>query len=305
MNNFSVTIFGSNSATPIPGRHPTSQLINHQYRFFLADCGEGTQMQLRKQNIRFGKINHILISHLHGDHFYGLIGLVMTYHLFGRDQPLHIYGPEGLREIIDIQLKASNTQLVYPLHVHVVNTEVASLVYEDDLLEITTIPMKHRVPTCGYLFREKPRDRKMKPGIVNKLKIPVELIAVIKKGQDYTDAGGKHYKNEQITIDPQPPRTYAFCSDTIYQESVAEIVKNADLLYHEASFMHDRVEMAHEKYHSTTVEAATIALKANAKKLIIGHYSARYDDLNPLLAEARSVFPNTFLATEGTCFEIE
>mgnify|MGYP002619663326 CR=1 FL=1 len=302
---FSVTILGSNSATPTPGRHPTSQLINHQHRLFLADCGEGTQMQLKKQNIRFGKINHILISHLHGDHFYGLIGLVMTYHLFGREQPLHIYGPEGIRDIIDIQLKASQTRLVYPLHIHVVDTETPSAVYEDDLLEITTIPMIHRVPTCGYLFREKPRDRKMKPGIVNKLQIPVDLIGSIKKGQDYNDSNGKLYQNTEITLEPPPPRIYAFCSDTIYQEPVAEIVKNADLLYHEASFMHDRIEMAHEKFHSTTIEAATLALKANAKKLIIGHYSARYDDLKPLLAEARSVFPNTFLATEGACFEIE
>jgi ribonuclease Z len=302
--NFSVTILGSNSATPIPGRHPTSQLINHQYRLFLCDCGEGTQMQLRKYNIRFGKINHIFISHLHGDHFYGLIGLVMTYHLFGREQPLHIYGPEGIEAIINIQLQASQTKLVYPIHFHVVNTEEVSLVYEDELLEITTIPMKHRIPTCGYLFREKPRDRKMKPGIVNKLKIPVEQIPLIKKGQDYTDESGKFFSNPQLTTDPLPPRSYAFCSDTIFQESVSDVVKDVDLLYHEASFLHDRLEMAREKFHSTTIEAATLALKANVKTLIIGHYSARYDDLQPLLNEARSIFKETYLASEGAMFVV-
>jgi ribonuclease Z len=302
--NFSVTILGSNSATPIPGRHPTSQLINHQHRLFLCDCGEGTQMQLRKYNIRFGKINHIFISHLHGDHFYGLIGLVMTYHLFGREQPLHLYGPKGIEDIINIQLQASQTKLVYPLHFHVVNTEVSSLVHEDEYLEITTIPMKHRIPTCGYLFREKPRDRKMKPGIVNKLNIPVEQIPLIKKGKDYTDESGKFFANPQLTLDPLPPRSYAFCSDTIFQESLAEVVKDVDLLYHEASFLHDRVEMAREKFHSTTIEAATLALKANVKTLIIGHYSARYDDLQPLLNEARSIFKETFLSTEGAVFDV-
>lgn len=302
--NFSVTILGSNSATPMPGRHPTAQLINHQHRLFLADCGEGTQMQLRKYNIRFGKINHILISHLHGDHFYGLIGLVMTYHLFGREQPLHIYGPEGIEAIIDIQLQASQTKLVYPIHFHVVNTESVNLVYEDELLEITTIPMIHRIPTCGYLFREKPRDRKMKPGIVGKLQIPVEKIPLIKKGQDYTDESGKFFSNHQLTTDPLPSRSFAFCSDTIFQESLDELVKDVDLLYHEASFLHDRLEMARDKYHSTTIQAASLALKSNVKTLVIGHYSARYDDLQPLLNEARSIFKETYLALEGAVFDV-
>jgi ribonuclease Z len=302
--NFSVTILGSNSATPMPGRHPTAQLINHQHRLFLADCGEGTQMQLRRYNIRFGKINHILISHLHGDHFYGLIGLVMTYHLFGREQPLHIYGPEGIEAIINIQLQASETKLVYPIHFHVVNTEMTDVVYEDELLEITTIPMKHRIPTCGYLFREKPRDRKMKPGIVGKLQIPVEQIPLIKKGKDYTDKSGAFFSNQQLTLDPLPPRSFAFCSDTIFQESLDELVKDVDLLYHEASFLHDRLEMARDKYHSTAIQAASLALKAKVKTLVIGHYSARYDDLLPLLNEARSIFKETYLASEGAVFVV-
>lgn len=301
---FSVTILGSNSATPLQGRHPTAHVINHLHRLFLADCGEGTQMQLKRYNIRIGKINHIMISHLHGDHFYGLIGLVMTYHLLGRDNPLHIYGPEGIEEIIDIQLKASQTSLVYPLHFHIVNTEVSSLIYEDEHLEVLTIPMMHRIPTCGFLFREKLRDRKMKPGIINQLKIPVENITLIKKGMDYTDASGKIYTNDELTLSPIAPRSYAFCSDTAYQDSTAEIVKGVDLLYHEATFMHDRKAMAQEKYHSTTVEAATLALNAGVKKLIIGHYSARYDDLQPLLDEACSIFPESYLAKEGAVFNV-
>lgn len=261
-------------------------------------------MQLRKYNIRFGKINHILISHLHGDHFYGLIGLVMTYHLLGREQALHIHAPKGIEEVINIQLQASQTKLVYPIHFHIVNTDLSSLVYEDEHIKITSIPMKHRIPTCGYLFREKPRDRKMKPGIVSKLQLPFELIPQIKKGQDFTDQSGKYYPNHLLTLDPLPPRSFAFCSDTIYQASLAGLVKNVDLLYHEASFLHDRVEMAHDKFHSTSIEAATLALKAKVKTLIIGHYSARYEDLQPLLAEARSIFEKTFLASEGEVFVV-
>jgi ribonuclease Z len=302
--NFSVSILGSNSAIPLFDRHPTAQVINHLHRYFLADCGEGTQIQLRKYKIRFSKINHIFISHLHGDHFYGLIGLITSYHLLGREKPLHVYGPEGIKDIIEIQLKATNTTLVYSVHFHVVNTESSSLVYEDEFLEISTIPMNHRIPTCGYLFREKPRDRKMKPGIVGRLKIPVKLIPEIKKGQDYTDLTGKIHLNKKLTIDSLPPRSYAFCSDTAYQDSTIEIVKNADLLYHEASFMQEHQELAREKFHSTTIEAATLASKANVKKLIIGHYSARYEDLLPLLQEAQGVFPETFLAIEGEKFEV-
>ncbi|HPK04827.1 MAG TPA: ribonuclease Z [Bacteroidales bacterium] len=301
---FSVTILGSNSATPVTGRFPTAQVINHLDRIFLADCGEGTQIQLNKYNIRLGKINHIFISHLHGDHFYGLIGLVTTFHLFRREQPLFIYGPAGIREIIEVQLQASQTTLVYPLHIHVVDTENVSSVYEDERLTVSTIPMKHRIPTCGYLFREKPRPRKMKPEIIDKLNIPLALIPKLKSGRDFTDENGVLYKNEQITIDPAPPRTYAFCSDTAYQVSTADIVANADLLYHEATFMNDRIDMAHEKFHSTTVEAATLAKAARVRKLIIGHYSARYDDLQPLLEEAKTVFQETYLAVEGAVFNV-
>lgn len=301
---FSVTILGNNSATPLPGRHPTAQIINHEHRLFLADCGEGTQMQLKKYNIRIGKINHIFISHLHGDHFFGLIGLITTYHLFGRDRELHVYGPNGIEDIINIQLRASDTRLSYPLFFHVVNTEVSEQVYEDELLKVFTIPMKHRIPTCGYLFSEKLKDRNMKPGIVTKMQIPVEHILRIKRGADYTDEAGNFYANTMLTNDPLPPLTYAFCSDTAYVEATAKIIQNADLLYHEATFMKDQHTMAQEKYHSTTIDAATLALKANVKKLIIGHYSARYDDLNPLLQEAQSFFPDTQLALEGNTFEV-
>jgi ribonuclease Z len=303
--NFSVTILGNNSATPVSGRHPTAHAIHHLNRYFLADCGEGTQMQFKRHKVRFSKINDIFISHLHGDHYFGLIGLVTTFHLFGRENELHIYSPPGLEEIINLQLQASQTELAYPLFFHLVDTENATRVYEDEYLEVSTIPMNHRIPTCGYLFREKVRDRNLREGVVKKYKIPSDLISGIKKGNDFIDKHGNVLTVDDLTLDPKPPRSYAFCSDTGYIESTADIVKGVDLLYHEATFMHDRQEMAQEKFHSTSIEAATLAKNAGVKKLIIGHYSARYDDLEPMLEEARTIFPETYLADEGRKFMID
>jgi len=255
---FSVTILGSNSAIPTLLRNPSAHLLNVNERLFLVDCAEGTQIQLRKTRIHFQRIRHIMISHLHGDHYYGLIGFMTTLHLLGRKEELHIYSPPGLEEIISIQLDASKTTLTYPVIFHTLMSDDAETIFEDERIFVRAFPLLHSVPTYGFLFREKIRVRK----IVEK-------------------------------------RSYAYCSDTAYYEKIIPDISGVDLLYHEATFMQKMAGAAAEKMHSTTVEAAKIAKKSQVKKLVIGHFSARYDDLLPLLAEAREVFPETILAEDG------
>ncbi|MCB0804258.1 MAG: ribonuclease Z [Bacteroidales bacterium] len=301
---FKVTILGSNSAIPTIKRNPTSQLVNHNERLFLIDCAEGTQLQLRKYRIRMQRIGHIFISHLHGDHFFGLIGLISSMHLLGRKKELHIYGPGPLENILKVQLEASQTELVYPLHFHPIKEGSSELIYENDRLEVVTIPLNHRIPTSGFLFREKTSKRKLIKDVVKNMDIPSDMFAKIKDGADFTDASGKLYKNEEMTTAPPKSRSYAYCSDTSYFEPVIPIIYKTDLLYHEATFMQDRADAAAEKFHATTVEAATIAKKSEVNKLIIGHFSTRYDDEEPLLKEAREVFQNTDIATEGKSFSI-
>jgi ribonuclease Z len=301
---FKITILGSNSAIPTLKRNPTAQIINHNQKIFLIDCGEGTQMQLRRYHLKLQRISQIFISHLHGDHYFGLIGLISTMHLLGRNDELHVYGPEQLEDILKIQLEASQTELNYPFHFHSIDPAVNEVIFENEKLTVSTIPMNHRVPTCGFLFREKPGNRKLIKEQINELKIPVEHLMKIKKGEDFVDENGFVHKNDSLTSEPYPVRSYAYCSDTKYHEPVIPIVSNVDLLYHEATFLHDRADAAAEKYHSTAVEAATIAKKARVKKLMIGHFSNRYENAEELLEEARSVFENTFLATEGKAFEL-
>jgi len=301
---FNLTILGSSSATPTSERNPTAQLLSHGEKLFLIDCGEGTQVSLRRMHIRFQRIRHVFISHLHGDHFYGLIGLISSMHLLGRTKPLTIYGPPLLKEILDIQLKASLTTLLYPLEFHETQAEKPEVIFEDDIIKVSSFPMLHRIPTTGFLFQEKFYERKIRRDVVELLKIPVHLIPKIKDGADYVAADGTIHANSIITIDPPQPRTYAFCSDTAYSEAIIPIVEGADLLYHETTFMNNREINAAEKFHSTTGQAATIARKAGVKKLLIGHYSARYDDLQPLLEEARIIFPETELSEDGMIFEI-
>lgn len=304
MIRFSVTILGSSSATPTSERNPTSQLVNHHDRLFMIDCGEGTQVTLRKLKIHFQKVNHIFISHLHGDHFYGLIGLISSMHLLGRDHELHIYGPPELEELIYYQLRASQTTLIYPLAFHSTRSDEPGIIYEDSFLEVSTFPLNHRIATTGFLFREKPGWRKVIKEKALAIKIPAWAYEKIRKGEDFTDEDGKFYPNDELTFDPPPSRSYAYCSDTAYHESVAGYIKGADLLYHEATFMNDREANAKEKFHSTASQAGKIAMLAGVKKLILGHFSARYDDLNPLLEEARVNFPETYLALEGVTFDI-
>ena len=301
---FTLTILGSSSATPTSERNPTAQLLAHGEKLFLIDCGEGTQVSLRRMHIHFQRIKHIFISHLHGDHFYGLIGLVSSMHLLGRTKPLYIYGPAGLKEIIDLQLKASMTTLLYPLEFRETQSEKPEVIFEDELIKVSSFPMLHRIPTTGFVFSEKPYERKIRKDVIDLLKIPVHLLPKIKAGDDFTAADGTVHPNSVITIDPPAPRTYAFCSDTAYFEDIIPTVQGADVLYHETTFMNNREANAADKFHSTTGQAATIAKKAGVKKLLIGHYSARYDDLQPLLDEARAVFPDTELAMDGRVFEI-
>jgi ribonuclease Z len=302
---FSVTILGSNSAIPTLKRNPTSQLVNHNERLFLVDCAEGTQLQLRRSQIKMQRINHILISHLHGDHFFGLIGLISSMHLLGRSKELHIYGLPKLKEILDIQLNASQTELIYPLNFHPVNPEINEIIYEDNKLTISTIPMNHRIPTCGFLFREKKGQRRIRKQAIKDHNLAVEDILKIREGSDHTDTEGKLLKNSELTDHPNSPRSYAFCSDTAYSENILPIIQQVNLLYHEATFMQEKADVAAEKFHSTTIEAATIARKAQAGRLIIGHFSTRYENIDEMLEEARSVFPETEAAYDGKKYEIE
>lgn len=299
---FSITILGSNSAIPTLRRNPSSQVVNHNEHFFLVDCAEGTQLQLRRNHIKLQRINHIFISHLHGDHFFGLIGLISSMHLLGRAKELHVYGPQQLEEIIYIQLKASETELIFPLCFHPLNAGIHELIYENNSLSISTIPLNHRIPTCGFLFSEKKGKRRIRKQVMMDNRIPVTRIAEIKEGADFIDEEGITIKNTDITDDPFIPRSYAYCSDTAYHEAMIPLIKNVDVLYHEATFLNDKAVVAAEKYHSTALEAAMIAKKANAGKLIIGHFSNRYESVSELIAEAQTEFPNVEAAIDGKVF---
>jgi len=301
---FSVTILGSGAAIPTSDRNPTSHLVGVRNRLLLLDCGEGTQLKLRKSGTRIQKISHIFISHLHGDHYFGLIGLVNTLHLLGRTQELHLYGIFQLKQLIDLQLELSRTTLAYPLIFHPFETENPAVILDDDQITVSTIPLDHRVPTCGFLIREKPEKRKIRKDFVKRVKVPFTFFEGIKDGEDYRDDEGNIYPNHLITDDPPPARSYAYCTDTAFHEPVIPIIKNCDLLYHEATFMEDKAADAHAKFHSTAREAATIALKAGVKKLVIGHFSARYKEVDTLLEEAKAVFPETILAEDGMTIQV-
>ena len=302
---FEVSILGSSSATPIYQRHPTAQVLNIHERLYLVDCGEGTLIQMNRYKIKFHRINHIFISHLHGDHYLGLVGLLSTMHLQGRVSELHIYCHEHLKEIVDIQLKYSETTLRYPLHFHFHNPLQPELIFEDENIEIRTIILNHRIPCTGFLFSEKPGLRKLIKEKLHEYQIPVEVYQDLKNGNDFITADGNKISNSELTADPRLSRTYAFCSDTSYDERIIPYIKNINLLYHEATFLSDKAVRAKETFHSTSAQAALIAKKANVKRLIIGHFSARYKNLYPLLEEAREVFTETTLAIEGDTFKIE
>ena len=301
---FEVTILGSNGAIPAHNRYPTSQFLNYNGQGFLLDCGEGTQLQMSKYNIKRGKLDHIFITHIHGDHFFGLMGILTSFNLNYRENPLHIYGYVGIEEIVRTYFKHAQTKIRYELIFHTVTDDVPRLIYENNGFTVESIILKHRIPTTGFLFREKSGPRKILPEKLEQYQIPIHEISAIKMGADFTAADGRVIPNIELTHDPAPPRSYAFCTDTVYTESFLEQIQGVNVLYHEATFLHEHRERAAETMHSTTREAATIALKANVGKLIVGHFSARYEDLSPLLSECKDIFPETELAIEGHLFSI-
>ena len=299
-----LTILGCYAATPRTITNPTSQVLEIKNRMFLIDCGEGTQVQLRKNKIKFSKINQVFISHLHGDHFFGLIGLISTFSLLGRTTDLHIYGPKGIKEIILLQLRLSNSWTNYDLYFHELESEVSETIFEDEKVVVTTIPLKHRVYTNGFLFQEKIGERKLNMDAVLNHEIESCYYQKIKNGKDITLEDGRIISNSILTFDPIQPKSYAFCSDTVYHEAIVPIIENVDVLYHESTFLESEDTMALKTLHSTAKQAARIALKANAKQLILGHYSTRYDSISVFQEEAKTIFPEVLLADDGKTFEL-
>lgn len=289
---------------PAYGRHPSAQLVEIENNHFLVDCGEAVQMQLMRFQVNYHRINHIFISHLHGDHFLGLMGLVFTMHLQRRVNDLHIYSHRGLDEIITTQLRYTRSWPNFKIIFHRLEKDVKEIIYEDEQITVETIPLKHKIRCSGFLFREKTKPRR-----IDKTKLPENLLirqlAALKKGEDVTDDDGNIlYKNEDLTLPPRPSFSYAYCSDTAYHEPIIEQIRGVEMLYHEATFLEDEISKANDTLHSTAAQAALIAKKAEVRKLLLGHFSARYRDLQPVLEEAKKIFDNCVLATEGESFKI-
>ena len=298
-----LTILGCYAATPRTITNPTSQVLEIKNRLFLIDCGEGTQVQLRKSKIKFSKINHIFISHLHGDHFFGLVGLISTFMLLNRENDLHVYGPKGIKEIILIQLRAGNSFTGYNLYFHELESNQSEVLFEDEKVIVKTIPLNHRIYTNGFLFHEKNKERKLNIEKIEALGINVAYYQKIKYGGDITLEDGTLISNESITFEPEHEKSYAFCSDTVYDERLIPYLENVDILYHESTFLESEVHLTERTKHSTAIQAATIAQKAGVKQLVLGHYSTRYESIEPFKTEAETVFPNVLLAEDGKEFE--
>ena len=299
-----VTILGSSSALPTSGRYPSAHVLSAHERLYLIDCGEGTQMQLRKTRIRFAKINHIFISHLHGDHVFGLYGLLSTFSLMGRKNPIHLYAPENYNNILKSHLNDFDIKLSFNIDFIPLSGNDPVKILDDKYLTVTSFPLQHRIPAYGFLFREKLSERNIIKESIDKFNIPIVRIPAIKKGEDFITADGNIIKNEDITLPPPHPLSYAYCSDTRYFKRLASFVKEVSLLYHEATFDKSKEDLAEMTGHSTTVDAARTALNAGAGSLIIGHFSARYKEVSPLVDEAREVFAQTFPAIDGQTFEV-
>lgn len=295
---FELTILGSGSALPTSRRYPTAQALNVLERFFLIDCGEGTQLQLRNAKVRMGKINHIFISHLHGDHVFGLYGLLSTYNLLGRKHPLKIHGHSGLKDILDFYYRHFAEQTQYPIEVCPIDNRGVHLLYEDKAVEVFSFPLRHRVAASGFLFKEKQKEKNIRKEAIEQYKLGVKDIVRIKAGENFSTESGEIIANDLLTTLPAKPRSYAFCSDTAYFERITKWIEGVDLLYHEATFADAERKIAKQTAHSTASQAAKIAKKANVGKLLIGHFSNRYKELNHLLTEARSIFPQTYLAND-------
>lgn len=298
-----LTILGCYAATPRTFTNPTSQVLEIRNRLFLIDCGEGTQVQLRKNKIKFSRISHIFISHLHGDHFFGLVGLVSTFMLLNRTSDLHIYGPKGIKEIINLQLRLSNSWTNYGLFFHELESKESEIIFEDEKVIVSTIPLKHRVYTNGFLFKEKISVRKLDLNAVQNYEIDKCYYQKIKNGKDITLDNGQVIENKKLTFDPEPPLSYAFCSDTVYNENIIPIIKEVDVLYHESTFLDSEEALAGKTMHSTAKEAARIALKANVKQLVLGHYSTRYESIELFKIQAETIFPKILLSDDGKSFD--
>lgn len=300
-----LTILGCHSSTPKTNTNPSAQVLEIKNHTFLIDCGEGTQVQLRKNKIKFSKIKRIFISHLHGDHVYGLIGLISTFRLLNHADDLHIYGPKGIKEFIVTQLRLSDSYAKYPIIFHQLSSSESELIYEDDKVTIQTIPLEHRIYTNGYLFKEKLDERKLNIDAIKKYpEIEKCDYQNLKNGRDFQLKNGNKIPNIQLTFNPNKPLSYAYCSDTLFNKNIIPIIKNVDLLYHESTFLEYHKDLALKTKHSTAKEAATIAKLANVNKLILGHYSSRYKDLKLFEQEAKTIFPDTDLAIEGKTFNL-
>ncbi len=302
---FEVTILGNSSASPTPNRHPSGQYIHICDHHMLIDCGEGTQMQLQRYKLKKSKLTHIFITHVHGDHILGLPGLLLSMNLNKHEQPVNVYGPKELFEILNVFFKYTETEFSFPLHYHSIDPNTTSIVMENLYFRVKAFPLFHRVPTVGYLFEERPILKKLNVAACQKLNIPFTHFNDIKLGKDYISEDGKTTPNEDLTFPAMRPISYAYCSDTNFDERVINAVEEADYLYHEATFLHEKLDRAITTMHTTAKQAGMVAKQARVNKLIIGHFSSRYDDLNPLLEEARSEFPDTELAIEGLTFVLE
>lgn len=305
MNDFKVTVLGSGSAVPTSWHNPSSQVVEYNGKQFLIDCGEGTQMQMIRFKIRHKNLDHIFISHLHGDHFYGLIGLINSFHLMRREKPLYIYASKNLKSLIDFQLEITNTKLHYQLIFKFLEESNDDPLYEDKFLTIKAFPLLHSIPVWGFLVKEKESRWRISKLFVSENNPTPEEIAIILGGGDYTTTDGNVLKNKDITHPPHKQRSFAYCSDTAFLRSTAEYVTEVDLLYHESTFDNENTALAKQTLHSTAAQAAEVAKQANARKLLIGHYSARHKDLEDLLAEAREIFRESYLSIEGETYIID
>ena len=300
----SLTILGCGSALPTRKNFPSSQLLEIRDKQFLIDCGEGTQIRMRQMGLKTNRLGHIFISHLHGDHCFGLIGLISSFGMLNRTADLHIHAQADLEKIMEIQLLYFCADLPYNVIFHTINPRKHELIFEDRSVQVFSIPLKHRVPCCGFLFEEKPRDRHIIRDMIDFYNIPTWRIPKIKQGEDFVTEEGEVIPNELLTIASDAPKRFAYCSDTAYSEKIIPIIEGVDCLYHEATFMEEEMLRSKQTEHSTARQAGEIARKANVKKLIIGHYSARYNNQNELLNEAKAVFENTVLGEDLTVYEI-
>ncbi len=301
---FYTTILGSSSAIPTTTRFTSAQIVNFNDHFYMVDCGEAAQIQLKRFGIKIGKINHIFISHLHGDHIFGLPGLISSITMGGKKGEIHIYAHSELESILSSLMRFMIDTDDFKVIYHKLNMSRYSIVYENEKIRVDSFPLKHRIPCCGFIFREQPQDLHLRGDRIEELNISIKDRISIKKGSDYILPDGRVILNSELTSPPVKPRSFAYCTDTVFYEKIIPYIKEVDLLYHEATFGDDHKDLAKITGHSTARQAATLALKANAVKLIIGHFSTRYKDVNALVNEAREVFPNTYLTNDGDKFNI-